>query len=63
MGRGRELAHVWADLGQDDLGGALVDPGMVSNSATCSANGAITCSIRADSTAIVSSRKSMWARI
>jgi hypothetical protein len=31
-------------------------PPMVSNSATCSANGAITWLIRADSTAIVSSR-------
>ena len=27
MGRGGELAHVGADLGHDDLGGALVDPG------------------------------------
>ena len=27
MGRGGELAHVRADLGQDDFGGALVDPG------------------------------------
>jgi hypothetical protein len=63
MGRGGELAHVRADLGQDDLGGALVDPGMVSSSATCSAKGAITCSIRPDSTAMVSSRSSMWARI
>jgi hypothetical protein len=26
MGRGGELAHVRADLGHDDLGGALVDP-------------------------------------
>jgi hypothetical protein len=25
--RGGELAHVRADLGHDDLGGALVDPG------------------------------------
>jgi hypothetical protein len=27
MGRGGELAHVRADLGQDDLGGTAVDPG------------------------------------
>jgi hypothetical protein len=27
MGRGGELAHVRADLGHDDLGGAPVDPG------------------------------------
>ena len=27
MGRGGELAHVRADHGHDDLGGALVDPG------------------------------------
>jgi hypothetical protein len=27
MGRGGELAHVRADLGHDDLGGALVDSG------------------------------------
>jgi hypothetical protein len=27
VGRGGELTHVRADLGHDDLGGALVDPG------------------------------------
>jgi hypothetical protein len=38
-------------------------PGMVSNSATCSANGPITCSIRSLNKAMASSRSSMWARI
>ena len=63
MGRGGELAHVRADLGHETSAARRSIPGMVSNSATCSAKGAISCWIRADSTAMVSSRSSMWARI
>jgi hypothetical protein len=37
-------------------------PGMVSNNATCSAYGAISCWIRAESRATASSRSSTWAR-
>ena len=56
MGRGGELAHVRADLGQDDLGGRRSIPGMVSSSATCSAHGPISCWIRAERLAMASSR-------
>ena len=38
-------------------------PGMVPNGATCSAKGATTCPVRADGTAMASSRYSTWARV
>ena len=56
MGCGGELAHVRADLGHDDLGGALVDPGDGVQQRHLLSVGAITCWIRAESVAMVSSR-------
>jgi hypothetical protein len=63
MGRGGELAHVRADLGHDDLGGALVDSGDGIQQRHLLSEWATGCWIRADSTAMASSRYSMWARI
>jgi hypothetical protein len=56
MGRGGELAHVGADLGHDDLRCPSIDPGDGGQQRHLLRVGAITCSIRADSTAMVSSR-------
>ena len=56
MGRGGELAHVRADLGHDDLRGPLVDPGDGVQQRHLLGVRAISCWIRADSTAMVSSR-------
>ena len=40
--RRRDLAHVGADLGEDDLSGSLADPGIVINRASSGEHGATT---------------------
>jgi hypothetical protein len=63
MGRGGELAMSGPISATMTSAARWSTPPMVSNSATLAAEGAISCWIRADSTAMVWSRSSMWARI
>ena len=56
---GCKARHVGAELGEQQLGAAPVDAGMVSSSSTCLEKGVTSSSTRSESMATVSSRKSI----